>query len=80
MRANPVFMIGADRCAEGPFGDWYLVPVATDWQIGDGLADWGWIGELVMDWLIGTEFALDRQIGDGLADLPRNGIGLVEAY
>ena len=39
MRANPVFMIGADRCAEGPFGDWYLVPVATDWQIGDGLAD-----------------------------------------
>ena len=49
MRANvlpigdsPVFMIGADRCAEGPFGDWVLVPGATDWQIGDGLARIDW--------------------------------------
>ena len=56
----------------------HLVPVATDWQIGDGLADWGWIGELLMDWQIGTEFVLDRQIGDGFADLSRIGIRLMD--
>ena len=37
MRANPVFMIGADRCVEGPFGDWDMVGVAWDWWIGNGL-------------------------------------------
>ena len=34
---NPVFMIGADRCVEGPFGDWDMVGVAWDWGIGNGL-------------------------------------------
>ena len=34
---NPVFMIGADRCVEGPFGDWDMVGVAWDWVIGNGL-------------------------------------------
>ena len=41
---NPVFMIGADRCVEGPFGDWDLVLVATDWRIGNGLTYYSWIG------------------------------------
>ena len=34
---NPVFMIGADRCVEGPFGDCDMVHVALDWGIGNGL-------------------------------------------
>ena len=34
---NPVFMIGADRCVEGPFGDWDMVGVAWDRGIGNGL-------------------------------------------
>ena len=32
---NPVFMIGADRCVEAALGDWDLVRVSTDCQIGD---------------------------------------------
>ena len=32
---NPVFMIGADRCVEGPFGACDMVLV--DWGIGNGL-------------------------------------------
>ena len=30
-----------------------------DWQIGDGFADLSWIGRLVMDWQISTEWTLD---------------------
>ena len=37
---NPVLMIGADGCVEGPFGDWDMVHVALDWRIGFKLADW----------------------------------------
>ena len=32
---NPVFIIGADRCVEGPFGACDMVLV--DWGIGNGL-------------------------------------------
>ena len=67
MRADPVLMIVADRCSEGPFGDWYLVPVATDWQIGHGLGDWGWIGRLVQNWRWIDGFVMDWQICHGLA-------------
>ena len=45
---NPVFMIGADRCVEGPFGDWDMVGVAWDWQwIDIFVQDWYWIGRWV---------------------------------
>ena len=34
---SPVFMTGADRFVEAPFGDSDMVRVALDWGIGDGL-------------------------------------------
>ena len=59
-------MIGADRCVKGAFGDWdmrwgvgngltyqswrWIGRLVTDWQIGDGLADWWWIGDGLADW------------------------------
>ena len=47
-----------------------------DWRIGIGLADWYWIGGLVLDWRIGIGLAdwywigrlvMDWQIDNGLA-------------
>ena len=37
---NPVFMIGADRFVQGPFGDSDMVRVPLDWGIGIGLENW----------------------------------------
>jgi len=44
------------------------------WQIGIGLADWYWIGGLVMNWRIGIGLALDWWIDPGLADKSNIGI------
>ena len=57
---NPVFIIGADRCVEGPFGAWDMVRVALDWGIGNGLtylsgigiglADGSMFASVLVDW------------------------------
>ena len=61
---NPVFMIGADRCVEAALGDWDLVRVSTDCQIGDWPISLG----LALDYWIGDALADRWWIGDGLAD------------
>ena len=67
---NPVFMIGADRCAEGQFGDWSLCQrigrLVMDWRIGDGLANWCGLA----DWYeigVGERLVMNWQICHGLA-------------
>ena len=49
-----------------------------DWQIGNGLADWYWIGELALDWRIGIGLALNWWVDPGLADKSKIGILFVE--
>ena len=60
---NPVFMIGADRFVQGPFGDSDMVRVPLDWGIGIGLGDWQWIDILVQDWQMGQCLPLYWRIG-----------------
>ena len=57
---NPVFMIGADRFVQGPFGDSDMVRFALDWGIGIGLGDWQWIDILLRDWQMGRCLPLCR--------------------
>ena len=67
---SPVFMIGADRFVQGPFGDSDMVRVPLDWGIGIGLGDWQWIDILVQDWQMGQCLPLCRHwIGGLLMDL-----------
>ena len=64
---SPVFMIGADRFVEAPFGDSDMVRVPLDWGIGIGLGDWQWIDILVQDWQMGQCLPLYWRTGHGLS-------------
>ena len=51
------------------------IRLTRDWNlVGDGLADWKWIGGLVLDLWIGDGWATWYRIGIELADWPRIGI------